>query len=546
MLKMALSVFLFIIGRSSTYSQFETIVAKNEKAIVQLLSFDEYGDLSYTGTSFFIKPDGTGLTNIHLIRTGKTLYIKDYKGIIYPIKKITRVCKSCDLAEFSLDTSGIKFNYLPISKIIPPKGSKVFVIGNPQDLSNTVSTGIISSIRLDNQVQKIQITAPISNGSSGSPIMNSDGKTIGIASYRISDSQNLNFGFPMSCMDQLVPNTEFEINNKTSNKLFILDKKSDFDHSLIINSIERNEENTILNMTYINKTLFDIDSVSFFINLEDKKESIYIEDPSNGKKYYPYDATISKSEKQPTKIDLGKKLQFKIMYPPISAAAILIIKDDNKDRSWCFSNIQLDQCNNRKKTLSKYNEDDTIPHVLYLIQKNKNNEAFELAKEYASHHPKDETAQSVASISSYLVENIYDAVKYLNRAIELNPTNIENYKSLYFINNIKNDHKEAIDNLTKAIILNNQNIELYKLRGQSYLKLKSWSDASADLIKFINNGKILIADDYINLAKCKIELKDPIAFSYLNKAFEIAISDQTKDEINKLKTENSNLIKLEN
>jgi hypothetical protein len=72
------------------------------------------------------------------------------------------------------------------------------------------------------------------------------------------------------------------------------------------------------------------------------------------------------------------------------------------------------------------------------------------------------------------------------------------------------------------------------------------SDASADLIKFINNGKTLIADDYINLAKCKSELKDPIAFSYLNKAFEIAISDQTKDEINKLKTDNSNLIKLEN
>jgi len=546
MLKMALSIFLLIIGSSSSYSQFETIVAKNEKAIVQLLSFDEYGDLTFTGTAFLINPDGTGLTNIHLIRNGKSLYIKDYKGSFYPIKKITRVCNSCDLAEFSLDTTGIKFNYLPISKTIPPKGSKIFVIGNPQDMPNTVSTGIISSIRLDNQVQKIQITAPISHGSSGSPIMNSDGKTIGIASYIISDSQNLNFGFPISCMDQLVPNTEFEISNKTSNKLFIIDRKSEFDHSLVINSIERNEKNTILNLTYTNKTLFDLDSVSLFINLEDKKESIYIEDPSNGKKYYPYDATISKSEKQPTKIELGKKLQFKIMYPPISAGTSLIIKDDKKDRSWCFSNIQLDQSNNRKNTLSKYSEDDTIPHELYLIQKNKNNEAFELAKEYASHHPKDETAQSVASLSSYLVENIYDAVKYLNRAIELNPTNIENYKSLYFINNIKNDHKEAIDNLTKAIILNNQNIELYKLRGQSYLKLKSWSDASADLIKFINNGKKLIADDYINLAKCKIELKDPIAFSYLNKALEIAISDETKDEINKLKTENSSLIKLEN
>lgn len=140
----------------------------------------------------------------------------------------------------------------------------------------------------------------------------------------------------------------------------------------------------------------------------------------------------------------------------------------------------------------------------------------------------------------------YDAVKYLNRAIEINPTNIENYKSLYLIKYIKNDYKEAIDNLTKAIILSDQNLELYKLRGHLHIKMKSWSEASTDLTKYINNAKKLKSDDYIDLVKCKIELKDSSGFSYLNKALEIATSDQTREEIGKLKTKNACLIKGEN
>lgn len=64
------------------------------------------------------------------------------------------------------------FNYLHISYRTQVKGEQIINISSPLGLEQTVSTGIISSIRTDEMHGSIlQITAPISHGSSGSPVM---------------------------------------------------------------------------------------------------------------------------------------------------------------------------------------------------------------------------------------------------------------------------------------------------------------------------------------------------------------------------------------
>jgi HEAT repeat protein len=73
-------------------------------------------------------------------------------------------------------------------------GSKIFVIGTPLGfLENTISEGIVSGKRNLSSVRLLQITAPVSPGSSGSPVISSTGKVVGVVSFRLNAGESLNF-----------------------------------------------------------------------------------------------------------------------------------------------------------------------------------------------------------------------------------------------------------------------------------------------------------------------------------------------------------------
>ena len=83
-------------------------------------------------------------------------------------------------------------------------GDNVFTVGNPESLNGTFSQGIVSGRRQINKIWHIQITAPISHGSSGGPVLNDRGEVIGIAVSSLEDGQNLNFAVPSSSLKSLV------------------------------------------------------------------------------------------------------------------------------------------------------------------------------------------------------------------------------------------------------------------------------------------------------------------------------------------------------
>lgn len=97
---------------------------------------------------------------------------------------------------------------------IPPIGTRVFVISSPEGLKNTLSEGLISGFReRDNGKQWIQITAPISPGSSGGPVLTGDGRVIGVVVASHEEGQNLNFAVPVGALRQLLarPNASREL-----------------------------------------------------------------------------------------------------------------------------------------------------------------------------------------------------------------------------------------------------------------------------------------------------------------------------------------------
>jgi S1-C subfamily serine protease len=90
-----------------------------------------------------------------------------------------------------------KVDPLPVSPAPPRVGEKVVVIGTPLGLAQTVSDGIVSAIREVPGFGKIiQMTAPISPGSSGSPVLNMKGEVVGVVTFLLVAGQNLNFAIP--------------------------------------------------------------------------------------------------------------------------------------------------------------------------------------------------------------------------------------------------------------------------------------------------------------------------------------------------------------
>ncbi|MEH6822958.1 MAG: trypsin-like peptidase domain-containing protein [Motiliproteus sp.] len=178
----------------------ESIYEASKDAIVYVVATNKKGETSSFGTGFFIDKQGLILTNEHVIPEANTIYIY-YKTNGKTVPAI--LIASDKNADIALLKTSISAPFLPLDISEVRIGQKIIAIGNPKGLSRTISTGIVSSLRDDDGINKIQITAPISSGSSGGPLINEDGKAIGITTEGLVDAQNLNFAIPVSYISKL-------------------------------------------------------------------------------------------------------------------------------------------------------------------------------------------------------------------------------------------------------------------------------------------------------------------------------------------------------
>lgn len=510
--------------------QFAELVAKNEKAIVQIFSYDEFGAPSSTGTGFFIKSDGTGLTNVHVLKEAKYAFVRDVKGNIFQLDKITRLCKECDIAEFTVVSKGKIFPTLNITNNIPLKGSDIFVIGNPEGLESTVSKGIISAIR-EEENKVVQISAPISPGSSGSPIMDMSGNVFAIATYQRKEGQNLNFGYWLGCRDKLTTNTEYKLSNEQSSNLYVLNKICKGESGLILNSIEVNEKNTVLNLTFTNTSLAFGDGAFIFTTIGDNEKSFYIEDNISKKKIYLYDATIGNSPKDPTYLKLGEAKRFKLYFPPIGNINEINIAEGMQGSDWSFSNINLSNHKSFSFTDNNFFNDFYYQTGLALLSEKQFSDAYIILKDFSSSNNDNDFAHNLAGIVSYILNNNLDAFLHIKKAIQINPTNDNYYFNLYFLNNENGDKEEALKNISSAIQLDNDQPEYYERRAKLYMEKKYWKEAVSDYDKFINSDRNVSSFPYFQRAIAKLWLEDKSACKDFQKAYSMAESEKAKEAI---------------
>ena len=173
------------------------LIKKVQPAIVTVVGYDEKGEPAQLGTGFFVDRRGHLITNRHVLAGVARAEVKGSSGRTYAIERVLSEDAAVDLIKVQVDIPLTRVRILKMEREAPEPGERVVVIGSPYGLEKSVSEGIVSTVREAGEFGRmIQITAPISSGSSGSPVMRPDGRVVGVATVQVSDAQNLNFAVP--------------------------------------------------------------------------------------------------------------------------------------------------------------------------------------------------------------------------------------------------------------------------------------------------------------------------------------------------------------
>jgi len=180
------------------------IFAKVSPSIVYIETYDSSGNALGSGSGFIVDSSGKVATNYHVIEGSYSAKVKTAAGTSYDVQKVLSYNETTDLAILKISATGLTAVSLGDSSLIET-GDNIYAIGNPFGLENTLSNGLISTkLRDINGTTYIQISAPISSGSSGGALVDEQGKVIGITAAVYYGGQNLNFAVPINLLKPML------------------------------------------------------------------------------------------------------------------------------------------------------------------------------------------------------------------------------------------------------------------------------------------------------------------------------------------------------
>jgi len=262
------------------------IVERYEESIVTVQIEDKDGFPLALGSGFSIKPNII-VTNYHVIKSAFNVKIKPYKKNQLLNGKIIEKDESRDIAIVGVYGSSFKPMGMGDSNLVA-KGEPIVVIGNPLgEFEGTITEGIISGFRKINGVSFLIISAPISPGNSGSPILNTEGQVIGIATETMVKGQNLVLGIAINYVKNLLNELSlqsFDSEKKGESFSLKLEIPESFSETAIIENKPGDTPSFLLFQEYINRGNAYYDAGKFKESLQEYKKALLYE--QNGEVYY--------------------------------------------------------------------------------------------------------------------------------------------------------------------------------------------------------------------------------------------------------------------
>jgi S1-C subfamily serine protease len=182
------------------------LVRTVKPAVVYIATFDAKGEQEGLGSGFVVDSGGVIVTNLHVIKGARALAVKMADGEVYDKVEILDYDARRDIAVLKVRAFG-KLPTVPLGDSDTVEiGEEAVAVGNPKGMEHTVTSGLVSAFRQDEGYKLIQISVPISPGSSGGPLFDRQGRVIGIttAQLRGEGVQNLNFAVPINYVKPLI------------------------------------------------------------------------------------------------------------------------------------------------------------------------------------------------------------------------------------------------------------------------------------------------------------------------------------------------------
>lgn len=176
------------------------------KSVVLITTYDEYDTPLGQGSGFVVTKEGGVVTNYHVVEWCHDASIKFADGRTYQDVSLVMDYPSHDIAILCIRSEGEQFAPVILGDSDRlEKGEPIVAIGNPHGLEGTISNGIVSGKREMEGVKLLQITAPVSSGSSGGALFNMKGEVIGITTLGSTwEAQNLNFAVPINSLKSMI------------------------------------------------------------------------------------------------------------------------------------------------------------------------------------------------------------------------------------------------------------------------------------------------------------------------------------------------------
>ena len=517
----------------------QDIVSDTKEATVTIYTYDEYGAPSGSGSGFFIDENGTGVTNFHVLDNATKAMVNTSDSVEYEIETVLASDKKKDIVKFRLKNPGQrKFKYLTFAAEQPVQGDKVYNISAPLGLEQTFSEGSVSALREDSHGPILQVTAPISPGSSGSAILNDKGEVLAVATFVSKTGQNLNFGVRLDkeTLDGIKKN-DFAKSNKKFNQqdgFVIINAPAVNNPNVRLNALEFRKDATIGYFSYTNLDMLNADS-PLWCEVDKKNDGFYIRDRVRNKKYYVTSSTLGDSRSNSTSVPLASTVKFKMYFPAIKnhkkLKGIDLVNGDG--RGWRFEEINIAQ--SRKKL--NFDMDSYQKNYGYAwMHEGELDNASAIFNEILAADSEDEDALNALGIIEYVKDNNAEAMTYFSEARKSHPNSATAYKNRCLLYHDQKEYKKALQDITQALNLDKSQPEIFFLRAKIYIGQENYGDARKDLDYILKYDEFKeSAMVYYFRALCSAAMEQySSANADLRKAYSLTESEELRGAIQEL------------
>src|SRR5436190_1239928 len=179
----------------------KALTAKVRPSIVVITFAGREGSQQGLGTGFVIDKRGLIATNLHVIGEARPITVQTADGKSLSVKAIHASDRALDLAVLQVEAMDLV--PLELSDEKTAAGEPVVVMGNPHGLKHSVVSGVISGAREIDGRTMLQLAVPVEPGNSGGPVLDMQGRVLGVVTMKSAVTENLGFAVTVADLKAL-------------------------------------------------------------------------------------------------------------------------------------------------------------------------------------------------------------------------------------------------------------------------------------------------------------------------------------------------------